>query len=85
MANTPVTGESRPRYPYNLAFVLQIARESDGVATLAGRVEHIATGRALCFEDRAQLYGFVAEVLGELEAAAAGPPAKKRASPARSD
>ena len=53
---------SRPDpLPYDRSFVVQLGRDADPVAgTIAGRAEHIATGRSLRFRSWEELLAFVA-------------------------
>ena len=53
---------SRPDpLPYDRSFVVQLGRDADPVAgTIAGRAEHIASGRSLRFRSWEELLTFVA-------------------------
>jgi hypothetical protein len=53
---------SRPDpLPYDRSFVVQLGRDADpGAGTIAGRAEHIATGRSLRFRSWEELLAFVA-------------------------
>lgn len=47
--------------PYDRSFVIQLGRDADPVAgTIAGRAEHIASGRSLRFRSWDELLAFVA-------------------------
>jgi hypothetical protein len=47
--------------PYDRAFVVQLGRDTDpGTGVIAGRAEHIASGRSLRFESWDELLAFVA-------------------------
>ena len=55
-----------PELPTEKAFVLQLTRETGpGLEPFAGRVEHVASGRRLRFEDFAAFRAAVVRLLAE--------------------
>ena len=52
--------------PADRAFVLQFESNCGFERDLRGRVEHVASGRALRFRDRDELVNFLAELLREV-------------------
>jgi len=62
-----MTHDNRGRFPADSAFVVQFAKPHAPDAPLAGRIEHITSGRARRFQDATQLMAFVAEVLAALD------------------
>ena len=74
-ANQP-TGRSGPAYPTSRAFVVQLCDEQ-GDRTgqpLAGRIEHVVTGRAARFAGLIELASFVHETLSGVSHEGARPP-----------
>jgi hypothetical protein len=62
-----MTGEE-PAISRRRAFLVHFKAGTDiNGDRLAGRVEHVASGRALHFDGRTQLLAFVARVLGTLK------------------
>jgi hypothetical protein len=59
------TGESQggPAYPTTRAFVVQLADPTPLGTDLAGRVEHVSSGRAGHFASLAELARFLADVV----------------------
>jgi hypothetical protein len=57
------------RWPHTGAFVLQFQLDADpGTSAFQGRIEHVASGRAMQFHTVEALQTFVAEVLDEMRA-----------------
>jgi hypothetical protein len=52
--------DDRPIYPLNQSFVVQIAESSPALPnSCAGKVEHLSSGRALCFANFTELTDFI--------------------------
>ena len=58
--------EEKPLYPQSYAFVLQIAYGAVDGGEQAGRIEHMASGRACRFDSGKELLDFVRDVLATL-------------------
>lgn len=57
-------------WPHNRAFVLQLASQADPAGgRLEGRIEHIASLRAVRFGSLVELVAFLIDVLAEIEPA----------------
>lgn len=60
------TVTEQPALPPHRAFVIQFRAETDAPAgRLAGRVEHVASGRAAHFRSLDELLAFLDQVLGD--------------------
>jgi len=58
-----------PLYPIDQSFVLQVSRECRSTGNLAGRVEHVVTGRATRFGSPEELFRFIAASLDAAQSA----------------
>ncbi len=61
--------EHSPSFAPAQAFVVQFGRETDlDTGRLAGRVEHVVSGKVARFQSVDELMAFMTEVLSEVEA-----------------
>lgn len=69
----PRGADDKPTLPYAKAFVVQFGVETDArLERVAGRVEHLQTGRRARFGSIDDLLACLVAMLGEIEASAEG-------------
>jgi hypothetical protein len=66
--------EQRPAFAPAQAFVVQFGRETNlDIGRMAGRVEHVVSGKGARFQSLAELVAFMREVLREVALASHHP------------